>query len=267
MCHALANKATALDWVAGQKEAMSKQITELGQDWRSRAILLHGRNSVTNADVYLLEVDGQTVLAKTYAGNPAWSRVLFGRVALAREYRALASLQGMGGVPQVYGLVNGDTLLTEYVAAGNTLLSHQAIPRDSWPPLDFFHRLRDLVAAMHRQGVAHGDMRRRNIMRSADEQPYLIDFTTAVRQRKHNPLSAWLYRALRRADEFAVIKLQASFYPDSLSAEDRQRILNRPWYLRVGQFFRQRVYRKWIKQRRWQQRAKACREAVAKLRN
>lgn len=243
---------------------MSKQILELGRDWRSQALLLHGRNSVANADVYLVEVDGQVVLAKTYASNPAWSRLLFGRIALAREYRALSALQNLDGVPRVYGLVNGVTLLTEYVAEGNTLASHMDTPRDAWPPLGFFHRLRELVDTMHRQGIAHGDMRRRNIMRAKGEIPYLIDFATAIR-RKHNPFSSWLFGAFRRADEFAVLKLQASFYPDSLSAEDTQRILNRPWYLRVGQFLRKRVYRKWIKQRRWQERFKTCREAMAKL--
>ncbi len=246
---------------------MSKQILELARDWRSQALLLHGRNSVANADVYLVEVDGQVVLAKTYASNPAWARLLFGRIALAREYRALSALQNLVGVPRVYGLVNGDTLLTEYVAEGTTLTSHVDTPREAWPSLDFFHRLRELLDTMHRQGIAHGDMRRRNIMRAKGEIPYLIDFTTAIGKRNHNPLSCWLFRAFRRADEFAVLKLQASFYPDSLSAEDTQRILNRPWYLRVGQFLRKRVYRKWIKQRRWQERAKSCRETMAKLRN
>ncbi|MDX9982059.1 MAG: RIO1 family regulatory kinase/ATPase [Lentisphaeria bacterium] len=246
---------------------MPKQIRELERDWRSHAILLHGRNSVANADVYLVEVDGEVVLAKTYAGNPVWSRWLFGRIALAREFRALDTLRELGGVPHAYGLVNGDTLLTEYVAEGTTLTSHEDSPRDAWPPLDFFHRLRELVDTMHRQGIAHGDMRRRNIMRAKGEIPYLIDFTTAVQRRKRNPLSCLLFRALWRADDFAVIKLQASFYPDSLSAEDRQRMLDRPWYLRVGQFIRKRVYRKWIKQSHWQERAKTCREAVAKLRN
>lgn len=266
MCHRLGTRQPPVPDPA-QKANMAIQIRELGRDWRSRAILLHGRNSVANADVYLVEVDGQVVLAKTYAGNPAWSRWLFGRVALAREYRALDALRELGGVPQAYGLVNGDTLLTEYVAQGTTLTSHMNTPRDAWPSLVFFHRLRELVVAMHRQGVAHGDMRRRNIMRTKGEIPYLIDFTTAVQRRQYNPFSRWLFGAIGRTDELAVLKLQASFYPDSLSAEDMQSIMNRPWYLRVGQFLRKQVYRKWIKQRRWQERAKTCRAAMAKLRN
>ena len=243
---------------------MERPETELGRDWRSRATLLHKRNSVAKADVYLIEVDGRTLLAKTYAGNPRWARCLFGYWGLARECRAMASLAGLPGVPRVYGIAHGDTLLTDYVADGTALVARRELTEDEFPPLVFFQRLRALVSAMHRCGVAHGDMRRSNILRTRAEQPFLIDFTTAVRWRRLNPFSRMLFHAMRRADDFAVAKLQASFYPDSLSDEERQRILDKPWYLALGRFLRKRVYRKWIKQRRWRERLAAWRQSVAK---
>lgn len=237
---------------------MTEQKLALGRDWRSRAILLKERSSVANADVYLLEVAGRVLLAKTYADNPAWARWFFGRVALAREHYALACLHEMQWVPQTYGLVNGDTLLIEYVAQGDTLGSSKSTPRESWPPPLFFQRLRQLVDTLHRHGVAHGDIRRRNILRDKDEQPFLIDFATAVRWKKNNLFARCLFRAVRRADDFSLAKLRASFYPDSLSSEETQRILAKPWYLRLGHFFRKQVYRKWIKHPRRQRRETAA---------
>jgi len=217
---------------------------------------------VANADVYLVEVDGTVLLAKTYADNPFWARWLFGFVGLSREHRALACLNGLVGVPRSYGIANGDTLLTDYIAGGQTLVARRELAPEDYPPLLFFERLRALIANMHRCGVAHGDMRRTNILRTPDEQPFLIDFTTAVRWRRFNPLNRVLFHALRRSDLFAAAKLQTSFYPDSLSPAEAQSILVNPWYLALGRFLRNRVYRKWIKQRRWRKRFAAWRSAA-----
>lgn len=241
---------------------MERPAIQLDRDWRSRATLLHQRNSVANADVYLVEAGGKVLLAKTYAGNPFWARWLFGFVGLAREHHALACLDGLAGIPRTYGVVNGDTLLTDYIADGRPLVSRRELAPEDYPPLLFFERLRALIANMHRCGVVHGDMRRTNILRTPADEPFLIDFTTAVRWHRFNPLNRVLFHALRRADLFAATKFQASFYPDSLSAAETQSILANPWYLALGRFLRKRVYRKWIKQRRWRERFAAWRAAI-----
>ena len=244
--------------------AGEKPEVTLGQDWQSQAKLMHGRNSVANADVYLVRVQGKELLAKTYVNNPAWARLLLGRWGLSRERRAMAELDTLPGVPRVHGLHAGDTLLMDYVADAAPVVARRELTPDRYPPLAFFERLRELTNEMHQRGVAHGDIRRSNILRTKDNQPVLIDFATAVRWQRFNPLSRILFHALRRTDQFGVGKLQMSFYPESLPEAEKQRILRKPWYLTLGRFLRKKVYRKWIKQRRWRKRIEAWRQASCK---
>jgi tRNA A-37 threonylcarbamoyl transferase component Bud32 len=244
----------------------SPPVPQLADDWRTKAVLLHERGSVANADVYLVELDGKQVLAKTYSGNPFWARWLFGYLGLSRELKAMQALQGIPGVPAVFGIHQGTTLLMEYIQDGEPLVSHDELSPEEYPSLAFFGQLREIVGQMHSRGIAHGDMRRRNILRTGQDVPHLIDFTTAIHWRRFNPLARLLFHALRRADRFGVGKLQLSFYPDSLSPEEAQRILHKPWYLALGRFLRQRVYRKWIKQKRWRKRIETWRGVAGKQR-
>jgi serine/threonine protein kinase len=239
---------------------------QLDEDWQTRASLLHKRNSVANADVYVLESDGKSYLAKTYKDNPFWVRYPFGYWGLCRECRAMEQLGNLPGVPRAYGVFAGPTLVMDFVPDASPLVAKRELSPEQYPPLVFFERLRALVDSIHGSGIVHGDMRRMNILRNQEEQPHLIDFTTAVRWQRYNPLARILFRALTKADNFAVGKLQLSFYPDSMPEEEKRRILHKPWYLALGRFLRKRVYRKWIKQRRWQQRIRAWRGMASKQR-
>jgi serine/threonine protein kinase len=240
------------------------QLGRLGQNWQDNARLLHERNSVANANVYVLESGGRQLLAKTYVDNPLWSRCLLGYWGLKRECCAMRQLAGIAGVPRVYGVIGGHTLLMDFVDNASPLVDRSELTPEEYPPLVFFERLRRLVDEVHRRGIAHGDMRRMNILRDHGDYPHLIDFTTAIRWQRFNPLARILFRALRRADDFGVAKLQLSFHPDSLPEDEKRRILHKPWYLAIGRFLRKRVYRKWIKQRRWRERVQAWRRTASK---
>ena len=63
-----------------------------------------------------------------------------------------------------------------------------------------------------------------------------------------------LFTIYRESDLFALAKLIRSYYPDLLSEEEEQRLRNVPWYLQAGRFLRKRVYRRFIKQKRWRER-------------
>ena len=76
-------------------------------------------------------------------------------------------------------------------------------------------------------------------------EPCLLDVATA---RKITVESSWLDRLLfgifKHADEFSLARIVESYYPDMI--DDRlQAMLDRePWYLKIGRWFRHRVYRR-----------------------
>ena len=217
--------------------------------------LLKEGSSIAQPDILLISQDGQTVLAKDFSARPLAVRRLFGRHVLRHEADALARLQGIPGIPAIGGMAGKDRLLMQYVADGGPLRDSRELDRAEFPPLDFFLRLRKIVATMHGRGLAHGDIRRRNILQGKGDQPFLVDFATAVfRDGWFSPLRGILFGISRRSDIDALIRLQHSFYPDSLPAPEREALANPPWYLLLGRFLRKRVYRRYIKQKTWRER-------------
>jgi len=193
------------------------------------------------------------LLVKDVRGRPMPFRVLGARVHLRHEYRTLRRLSALPGIPRLFGMIDRDALAMEYIDARP--LSEVAGGLDPPTRRLLFERLKDLVHAMHRAGVAHGDIRGRNILVDCQGNPYLIDFGTAIVQ---DARPRWLHRRLQglaaRIDELTVLKLQARYCPVSLTDEEREQLQRFPWYLRLGRFLRHDVYRAVIKQKRWRER-------------
>jgi predicted Ser/Thr protein kinase len=220
-----------------------------------RGRLLHAAGSVANADVYLLAEGSSPVVLKTFRRRPWLVRVCFSRWTLAHEVAVLRCLDGVPGVPLVWGRAGRDSFLMEYIAGAGPLRNSREIAAAEFPGRPFFTRLRDLVDAMHARGVSHGDLRRLNVMRGPGDVPYLIDFATALSAQGFlAALRRRVVALVARADLFAVAKLIASYYPDLLTDAERDRLANLPWYLRAGRFIRKRVYGRFIKQKHWRQR-------------
>ena len=220
-----------------------------------RGRLLHPAGSVANADIYLLEDGGSTVVLKTFRRRPWLVRLCFSRFTLAHEYAILQRLAGIPGIPAIWGRAGRDSFLMEYIQGAGPLRNSRELTPADYPCKAFFERLRDLVAAMHVRGVSHGDLRRLNIMQGPDNTPYLIDFATALSA--HGPLAPLrrqIVGAVARADLFALAKLIASYYPDLLTEAERHRLENIPWHLRLGRFIRKRIYGPIIKQKHWRER-------------
>jgi serine/threonine protein kinase len=126
------------------------------------------------------------------------------RYLLRREHSVYARLAGIRGVPQTYGLIDGEYLALQYVH-GPSLREHEPRLADR---TGFFAQLLATLRAMHAAGVAHADLKRKdNIIVAAGEQPYLIDFGIAARRG-----SSWLGRMWfehqRQGDYNAWIKLK-----------------------------------------------------------
>jgi len=218
-------------------------------------------------DVLLVDRDGVRCTAKDFSKRSLLVRLAFGRRVLRHEFDMLRELEDVDGAPRALCLASKDVLLMEHVEGPGPLPDNRETPADEFPALEFFTEFKSVLTAMHCRGIAHGDVRRRNVLRTTDGRPCLVDFATAVLWRGGgNPLRRALFTMFRTADDAAVLKLQRSYYPDSLSAEELRRLDRPPWYLAAGRFLRKRVYRSVIKQRTWQRRLAALRSWLPKPR-
>ena len=103
--------------------------------------------------------------------------------------------------PVCSGRIDDDAIALEY--RPGELLSRSL--RGTLPE-GFLGELEDAVAAMHRRGVVHLDLRHRsNVLAGVDGHPVLLDFASALRfdprSRFGRVAIAWLGRLDRRAIE------------------------------------------------------------------
>jgi len=167
-------------------------------------------------DILATEIDGLKMAVKTVHGRGPvrWIR----RWMLTREHRAYERLAGVVGVPRCFGLVGGEFLLLERVAAEPYRVA-QIHERDH-----FYERLLTLIRDLHDRGVAHGDIKgKNNVLVGPDEQPYLVDFgASSVQRSGFSPLHQVVYRFLAQTDFNSYVKLKYDRDYSRLSAEDAQ---------------------------------------------
>lgn len=152
----------------------------------------------------------------------ARSQGLFGwlrEATLRREYKAYRKLAGIEGIPRCFGLLHDRYLIIDYIP-GHSLREAEMNLRDSG---DFFAQLLKLIQQMHRHGVAHGDLKRKdNILVGPGDQPFIVDFGTAHFQRADaGVFRRWLFGFFRQTDYNAWIKRKYRRDYRHLSSEDR----------------------------------------------
>jgi predicted Ser/Thr protein kinase len=221
---------------------------------RGKLLWLHQGRSLVQADVCGYEIEGKRIVVKDFKRRPWLIRRWWGRWVLRREWERLERLQGIAGIPRLIGWIDEDAFAMEWLEAKRL----PAAKRDSALEPIFFERLAQLVARMHERGIGHGDLRRKNVLVGVGQQPYLVDFATAFRlgTSRH---SRRLFERYRRIDDLKVTKLKHYYCPGSLTDEERARLVSRPLLLRVGQFMRSKIYRPFLKPRRWRRRWKRLR--------
>ncbi len=234
---------------------MPQQCLADWREWAEDIELLHPASSIAQADVYVVRGKDTTRLLKTVEAAPYAVRRLWGGWVLHRESRTLQRLGGVRGVPKSYGMSGRYTLVMEYLDRAAALQDSRELARCEYPPVQFFTRARELLARIHGEGIAHGDIRRKNLLVAADGRPCIVDFATAVSDSQSRlSLRRLLYRMLCRADEFALLKIQHSYYPESLDGNELKELAARPWYVSAGRFLRKKIYRRFFKQKRWKER-------------
>ncbi len=188
-------------------------------------------------DVTLVEWEGTMAILKDYAGR-GWPGRLWGQWVTAREAKALERLDGLNGVPRLLTRVGKTGIVIEHFAGD--LLPKKNVRQLVTP--QFFDAALALLRAMHERGVAHGDVRRKNILVRPDGSPAFIDFQTACFSGR-----GWLRQRLFsfacRVDEWHLVKIKARSFPRATQAEQKELLESPPFVLRVGQTLRRILYR------------------------
>jgi len=202
-----------------------------------REPLKESRTPVT-PDVWLLSsADGGKYVLKDFSRKALPVRVGWGRLVLGREAAAYQALAGVAGIPGLVSRPSADSLVMEWVDG-------KPLPRRKQSHIlgdGFFTKLERLVHEMHERGIAHGDLRRRNILVNADGEPRILDFETCIRRDAGFP-QAQFFATVCRIDLITITKIKAKYYPHALSEEEQRRLASAPWHLRLGRFIRQKIY-------------------------
>ncbi|MCE5228767.1 hypothetical protein LLG95_04125 [bacterium] len=216
------------------------------------AACMHAARSLAQADVYTLDWNGRPAVLKDFSKRPWLVRVLWARPVAGREVRALRRLAGVRGVPQLFGTAGPEAFIMELMQADRLPKSDKTPP-----PAAYWADAKRLMNEMHARGVAHGDLRRKNIMINANGEAILIDFATAMSRRKGwaAPFYNFLYERCRRIDRITLARIKASYNPELLDADEQLILASQPWYLRAGRWMKKNIYR-WRKPRTWRKRLK-----------
>lgn len=144
------------------------------------------------------------------------------RAMLRREARVYRRLAGFAGSPRCHGLVRGRYLVLDYV---------EGVPRHQAEIPDrerFFTALREYIEELHRRGIAHGDLQKKdNLLVTAAGEPQILDYGIAVHRKPgFAPLNHWLYEFFARLDLNTWVKLKYRGWLEEISEADR------PYYRR-----------------------------------
>jgi predicted Ser/Thr protein kinase len=162
-------------------------------------------------------IDGQSFLIKRTNKIGALTRHVSEHF-IQHEYKIYQRLEGIAGIPKCYGLTDDGSLILEYID-GNSYREKEHILENRG---QFFVDLLALILSIHEAGVSHGDLKRKdNILIGANNQPYLIDFGTAMSLHSRGQLiKRWLYNFSKQTDLNAWIKHKYFRQYDQIEEDD-----------------------------------------------
>lgn len=211
--------------------------------------LKHTRGFCSPDVLLMVDPHGTRFVRKTWGVRPAWERATFGRWLARREARALHRLQGIEGVPQLLGR-------PELWAIDMTWIDTAPFPcTDRHTPVSpvYFERLWTIIREMHRRGMNHGDLRRKNLLvhKADPERPVVLDLTQSFTF--DNPggfLARLVLRPAHRVDRLKFLKIKNLHAPASMTPAELAELADVPFHVRAGRALRRGFYRPF---KRWRE--------------
>lgn len=173
----------------------------------------------TRPVVWQIEENGVKAIVKDFSHNGFWFRNIFGRFLIWREKKAYKRLEGLSGVPALFGSIGGTALIIEEIE-GTDIGALEVIET-----LDekFFKDLKALIDRFHDRGIAHCDLKRApNILLGNDRDPYIIDWAASISKSEFRffPLNL-IYKRFLQDDLNAITKIKLKYRPESVPPEEK----------------------------------------------
>ena len=160
-----------------------------------------------------------------------------GRRLAAREQGFMDRLAGIDGVPPSLGQVRVAGRRLDNAVARQFVDGHALRP-DERVNAEFFPRFDRLLAEVHRRGVAHVDLHKReNILVDEAGRPHLVDFQISFALPAGGSLAARAFggvlRVLQRCDAYHLLKHRMKHAPEPSRPTARDIDRMRPWWIRL----------------------------------
>lgn len=184
-------------------------------------------------DLYLIRYGSKEAVFKDYAKKDFICRLFVGITAIYREAYIYKRLGGLSGIPKFIGKVDRYAIIVEYINGKDASRCREG----ELPPI-FFARLREIIDMVHARGIVLCDMRNsKNVLVSVDQEPYLIDFSTAFeRGFRINILRNFIFNIFYQDDLLGISKLKRQIAPHLLTREEEEK-LNKGLFLQKEAIF------------------------------
>jgi tRNA A-37 threonylcarbamoyl transferase component Bud32 len=224
----------------------------------SQGLLLSRASSWMQANVYVVHYGDQKIVVKDYGSCPLWLRKSVCRFVLRREIKALQRLQNTDLVPRFAGLLDNYAYAMAFIPATDFTVDA--------------HILLAIEAAVHRMhllGVAHNDLHRRNILITAQGQPYFVDFGGAyfksMRTDLVGKLKNTLFEFFVKLDEAKIAKFKNKTHSYLLNEKDKKALNFKNRISILTLVWKKLINEPFLRKRTWQRRANRLRQWVAAM--
>jgi RIO-like serine/threonine protein kinase len=184
------------------------------------------KQTSTSPVIWRVAENGVKAIVKDYSYNGFWFRNIIGRFLIWREKKAYKRLEGLSGVPALFGSLGGIALIIEEIQ-GIDIGTMEA--RGTTPDKKFFRDFKKLIDIFHERGIAHCDLKRAlNIIIGDDGNPYIIDWAASISKSEFRffPLNL-IYERFVLDDLNAITKIKLKYCPESVSPEEKRRYTER----------------------------------------